>query len=97
MELNLFPPLTKPIFNTLFPKDDVITGNAFRPLLLLVVFRLKWQEADDMVEGVNLVPVQCFQSLTSSEHAVKGRRVCTLFPETHLVISALASVAAKPR
>lgn len=24
-----------------------------------------------MVEGVNLVPVQCFRSLTCSEHAVK--------------------------
>lgn len=45
LELNLFSPLTKLIFNTLSPKDDVITENAFRPLLLLVAFRLTWQEA----------------------------------------------------
>lgn len=49
------------------------------------------------MEGVNLIPVQCFWSLTSSEPAVKGRRVCTLSLETRLVIPACASVAAKPR
>lgn len=38
-----------------------------------------------MVEGVNLIPVQCFWWLTSSEHAVKGRRVCTLSLETVLL------------
>lgn len=88
MELNLFSPLTKLIFNTLSPKDDVITENAFRPLLLLVAFRLTWQEAGRCGGGVNLVPVQCFRSLTSSEHAVKGGRVCMLSLETRLVFPA---------